>query len=376
VGFRELRLRGLGLEFSRGVLLAIASAIAVAGAFAFLPTPDFSTMREPNAHETFYQYIAFELDAPELCEKLSPAAMIPGGIFIAPSYARSDCYDKIARRYDRPWLCLSARRLGSLAIFSQHTSRLSCFVDVVRHAPDAGVSTYMPNLGDLVSIFAEMGYRPEELYREGITPPLLNLPDAYRRLEKYPDLVDRIGRVTDRSAPPAPLTLAERTRLFELAAHASNDVSWCERIPADLLDPGTERKTKGPSLFQRDRCILEIASNSRRPDLCKSIPDRPDDWPGPMSRRELCKRQALRPPDKYIYGPPAPDSDEDARTMISTLGYPLPDVHDVPPNEIASGYFYFIWQMSRADKVAPDPATADAARGKFLARVAALPSYH
>lgn len=363
-------------KFSRRVVLAIASIIALVAAIAWLPTPELSTMRAPNAHETFYQYVAFELDAPELCEKLSHSAMLSGGIFIAPSFVRSDCYANLARRYDRPRLCLSARRLGSIAIFSQQTSRLSCLVDVLRYAPDAGVSTYMPSPSDLVSIFAEMGYRPEELYREGVTPPLLNLPDAYRRLVKYPDLLDRIRTVTAASSASAPLTPSERMRLFELAAHASNDDLWCERIPADLMDPGSKLNSRRPSLFRRDRCILEIASNVRRPDLCKSIPDRPDDWPGAMSRRDVCKQQASRPPDKYLYGPPAPDSDEEARTIISTLGYPLPDVHDVPAYEIAGGYFYFIWQMSRADKAAPEDGPAAAARARFLARVAALPSYN
>jgi hypothetical protein len=357
------------------VLFLIVSTIAVVGALAYFPTPDFSTMRTPNAHETFYQYVAFELDDSELCEKLSLSAMIPGGIFISPGYARSDCYANIARRYDRPWLCLSAKRLGSFAIFSQQTSRLSCLVEVFRHTPDAGISTYMPSPGDLVSIFAEMGYRPEELYREGITPPLLNLPDAYRRLAQYPDLLERIGRVTNRPRSSPRLTLDEQMHLFELAAHVSGDVSWCQKIPADLLEPGAKRNAKGPRLFQLDRCILEIASNRRRPDFCKSIPDHADDWTGPMSRRELCKRQAARPPDKFSYGPPAPDSDEVTRKIISTLGYPLPDVHDVLANQIATAYFYFIWQMSRAGKIAPETESTVAARAKFLAHVAALPSY-
>src|SRR5271167_2680324 len=128
----------------------------------------------------------------------------------------------------------------------------------------------MPGRNDVVTIFAEMGYRAEELYLEGVTPPLLNLPDAYRRLAAQPDLVQRIARITAASPPPAPpapltavgpspaspaatapFTSAERMYLFELAAHVSGDVTWCTRIPADLLDPGTPRNTRGPSLFQR-----------------------------------------------------------------------------------------------------------------------------
>lgn len=126
-------------KFPRGgwsrAWFAAAATLAVVAVLAFAPSPDFSTMRAPNPHETFYQYVAFELDAPALCGKLSPSALIPGGIFIAPSYARSDCYVVLARRYDRPSLCFSARRLGGFAILSEQTSPFSCFWNVMRRAP-------------------------------------------------------------------------------------------------------------------------------------------------------------------------------------------------------------------------------------------------
>jgi hypothetical protein len=352
------------------VVFAVALTLVVVVIFAFARS---SKMRPPNSHETFYQYVAFELDDPALCEKLSPSSLIPGGIFIAQSYARSDCYDKIALRYDRPSLCLKARRLGLPAILSEQISPLRCLVNVMRRAPDVGISTYMPAREDLVSIFAEMGYRPEALYREGITPPLLNIPDAYRRLADHADLLPRIAALT--SAPSSSLTPAEQMHLFELAAHVSNDVSWCIRIPADLLDPATERKPRVPGLFQRDRCILEVASDTRKPDSCKLIPVRADDWPGMMSRRSTCEWQASRPPDKYHYGAPTPQTDDETRHIIKALGYPLPDVRDVSANEIQSGYYYFIWQMAATNKTANNNPATGAARAKFLSRVAALRSY-
>jgi hypothetical protein len=355
------------------VLFAVALTLVVIVILAFERSSDFSKMRPPNSHETFYQYVAFELDAPALCEKLSPSSLIPGGIFIAQSYARSDCYAKIALRYDRPSLCWDARRLGLPAILSEQISPLRCLLNVMRRAPDVGISTYMPAREDLVSIFAEMGYRPEALYHEGITPPLLNIPDAYRRLAGHPDLLPRITALT--SAPGSSLAPAEQMHLFELAAHVSNDVSWCIRIPADLLDPATERKPKVPGLFQRDRCILEVASDTRKPDSCKLIPIRADDWPGMMSRRSICEGQASRPPDKYHYGAPPPPTDDETRQIITALGYPLPDVRDVSANEIETAYFYFIWQMSATDKNANNNPATGAARAKFLARVAGLRSY-
>jgi hypothetical protein len=355
------------------LLFAVALILVVVVILVFDRRSDFSKMRPPNSHETFYQYVAFELDAPALCRKLSPSAVIPAGIFIAQSYARSDCYAKIALRYDRPSLCWNAKRLGLPAILSEQISPLRCFLNVTRRAPDVGISTYMPAREDLVSIFAEMGYRPEELYREGITPPLLNIPDAYRRLARHPDLLNRIAALT--SAPGSSLTPAERMHLFELAAHVSNDVSWCVRIPADQLDPATERRSKVPGLFQRDRCILEVASDTRKPDSCKLIPVRADDWPGMMSRRSICEHQASLPPNKYHYGAPTPPTDDETRQIITALGYPLPDVRDVSANEIETACFYFIWQMAATDRNANNNPATGAARVKFLSRVAALPSY-
>jgi hypothetical protein len=106
-----------------------------------------------------------------------------------------------------------------------------------------------------------------------------------------------------------------------------------------------------------------------------------------MSRRSLCERQASLPPDKYHYGTLPPQTDAETRQVISKLGYPLPDVREVSANEIEAAYYYFIWQLARGEAVTNTtsaragnasinpPAAVVAARAKFLARVAALPSY-
>jgi hypothetical protein len=110
----------------RDAIFALFATLVVVGIVAFDWSSDSSKMRAPNPHEKFYQYVAFELDDASLCEKLSPSSLIPGGVFIAQSYARSDCYAKIALRYDRPSLCWKARRLGVPGILSEQTSPLSC----------------------------------------------------------------------------------------------------------------------------------------------------------------------------------------------------------------------------------------------------------
>jgi hypothetical protein len=232
-------------------ILVLCGRVAVAiFALGYPPGREFSTMRPPNAHETFYQYIAFEFDAPALCAKLSPSTVLPGGFFIAASYARSDCYAKLARHYDRPSLCWSGRRLGSFSLLSEQTSRLSCFWDVWHRAPDPSLSTYMPGREDLVAIFAEMGYQPEELYREGVTPPLLSLRDAYARLAQQPDLISRIARVTavaasDRSVGPPrrPLPWAARARPTPGTASSRSPPVQAARPPAPT---GTDSTSSPP----------------------------------------------------------------------------------------------------------------------------------
>ena len=84
--------------------------------------------------------------------------------------------------------------------------------------------------------------------------------------------------------------------------------------------------------------------------------------------------------------------------MITLLGYPLPSVHDLSANEIQTYYFEFIWQLASGQaathtrtlanrRTASDAwaarslgagdgsAMVAAARARFLARTAALPSY-
>jgi hypothetical protein len=60
------------------ILFALALVGLVIVALVYSPAPDPSKTRGPNANETFYQYIAFELDAGAM-PKLSPTAILPGG---------------------------------------------------------------------------------------------------------------------------------------------------------------------------------------------------------------------------------------------------------------------------------------------------------
>jgi len=74
-------------------------------------------MRPPTVAESFYRYVAQELEEPSICDKISWTAESPGGFFSAASYERSECYTGIAEARRDPWLCLKVRRLGSVRVW-------------------------------------------------------------------------------------------------------------------------------------------------------------------------------------------------------------------------------------------------------------------
>lgn len=364
------------LSFHSAAVATLCTVILAVGSSAALA--DDSTGRRPNAHETFYQYVALQLGEAGMCEKISRSAILPGGFFMAASYARSVCFDRVARKLGQVALCARVDRLGAMTWLDDQTSSWSCRRAIWSKGPDPSLSTYMPSQEDLVRIFAEMGYRPDELHRDGLTAPLAGVKDAYRRLGQQPDLLARIGKATDGiAAGSLPAGARQRSPelieyLFEMAAHVGNDVSWCLKISEAALDPDVEAAARSPRLYWRDRCLLELASNNYEEAWCRLIPDRPDDRRSPLlTTKAACVRQAGRPRgDSHRYAFRAPRSEDDARTLIKLLGYPLPDVRDVPGSVIASTYLEYIWALSLAKT--PDEA---AARQRLIERTKALPDF-
>jgi hypothetical protein len=316
-------------------------------------------MRRVNEQDELYRYVAQELAEPTLCDKIPWAVESPGGIFLAPSYERSNCYAFIAGRTKDPWLCWNVRRLGALSLLSRQTSLWSCLGDAW-HGMNAGVAV---SQAGLVGFFATLGYDPDSLHLEGITPPAVSIKDIYRTLPDHPDVVSRIAKAINASGWAPNTTDRDATNaayLADIAALVTNDPTWCTRIPEELQLPSQAARF-------RDWCLFTLASNSKNAELCRRIPIRANEIDPRLSLQAKCDSQARSPYPGGQYGPEVPDDDQ-ARAIVLALKYQIPQAKDLPVGNIYAAYDRFLHELNHRT----DPQHL-AARQRFIERVQRLP---
>jgi hypothetical protein len=339
------------------VLLGLAFLVSLSGIASW---PDeLRGMRYVNEQDEFYRYVAQQLAEPSICGKIPWSVKSPGGVFLEPSYYRSDCYDFIAGRTRNPWLCWKVRRLGAFHLFNQQTSALSCLRDAWR-GMNAGVGV---SPDTLIGFFAKLGYDPDRIQDEGITPPVVNLRDVYTQLTARPDVVTRIeksiGPASANSLPTA-IDTTNTAYLADMAALVTKDPRWCRRIPDDL--PLASQRA-GFSTW----CVFTVASNTKNLALCREIPIPANQRDPRMSLQAMCLFQAGSPYPSGKYGPEMPDEDG-ITSLVTMLGYEIPTAKDLPPGEIYAAYDRFLDELNKRSD-----AQHVAARKRFVDRVLSLP---
>jgi hypothetical protein len=332
-------------------------------------------LRDGNAFEEFYWYMAQQLHEPSICDKISWAAKLPGGFLFAPSYERSGCYAMVAGRDRNRWPCLKVRRLGAQSLFDSQLSMVSC----LRDATKGSQSGTALSGESLVRFFRMMGYEPDELHTEGVTRPIVDVRDIYRRLPEQPDVAARVGaslQALERARGSTARDATDAAYLGDLAALASRDAGWCQRIPEDL--PLTAQKQ-----HFRDWCLFTLAVNLQDGELCRRIPIRPypiaraAELPPEhvrqitlqMSLRTQCERQVHSAyPHTARYAPEVPSDDEQTSRLIVLLGYPIPRASSLPVQRLGEAYALFLTVLTGADASLYAPA-----RRRLIERVKALP---
>ena len=103
---------------------------------------------------------------------------------------------------------LEGQATGRISFVSEQTSMWSCLNHAI-HGWNDGIGISQT---DLINFFTQMGYAPDTLYLEGITPPSVNIKDVYRQLPDRPDIVTRIERTIGSSDEPSTLTSDDRYR--------------------------------------------------------------------------------------------------------------------------------------------------------------------
>jgi hypothetical protein len=350
--------------------LAVVAAAYLAGVTTWID--QWRGMREGNEYEAFYGYMAQQLDESSICDKISWAARISGGFFIAPSYERSECYQTVAGNTRNAWPCWRVRRLGAQSLLYDQVSMWSC----LRNAAKGSYSGTAISGESLVRIFRMMGYDPDELHAEGVTRPIVDVRDIYRKLPQEPDLLARIEaspKALGRESAGAH-DVNDAAYLVQMAALVSKDGEWCQRIPDDLSLAGHRHF--------RDWCMYMLATNIRNGDLCKRIPIRPDPIatagePSPSLPPKIVEQMSLHGqcvwrvtssiPDNTRYGPELPPDDEQTRRLIGILGYPIPRASTLPAQRLEEAYNLFLTVLTGADA-----ARYARARQRLIERVRAL----
>lgn len=325
--------------------------------------PDqFRGMRPGNKYEEFYRYIAQELAEPGLCEKISWTAILPGGFFEARSYVRSECYEYIAGNTKNPWLCWRVKRYGAFSLLSSQTSMWSC-LDYAIHGWNGGVGI---NADELTGFFSEMGYDPDTLHLEGVTPPIVSVKDIYRQLPNRPDIMTQIAKVSGHSDGSSATNASEvddAAYIDDMAALVAKDSRSCFQIPEGWPVAGE------PHTF-RDWCLLKIATNTKNAELCRRIAIPPGTRDARLSLQATCLFQVNSPyPSNTVYAPEVPVDDAQTRRLIGKLNYEIPRAKDLPPEQIYEAYSRFLDELAHP----ADPVHA-AARQRFLERVRRLPN--
>ena len=251
--------------------LIFSISVSLAGLFFICP-PSYSAQPRPaNDHEQFYHYVAYEFNEPDLCEKISPRAFLTN----ENERYRAECYYDVATHYGRKDLCAKVTpiyRNDSIWTGPVDLSPRGCEKRIAKGKDNVA---YALSDQQKIALFSEMGYKPETLYLEGVTPQIgrIDLAGAYSMLGKKDDIMERIKKVVGESGAAVPVEQTEF--LYDLAAHVSNDVSWCMRIREDIPSPASKYTSAGQDHF-RDTCIYQIASNTQDKALCDMIPDRPE----------------------------------------------------------------------------------------------------
>lgn len=360
------------------IVLLLLAAAELAG---FRSWPDeLAGMRPPNKNDEFFRYIAQQLAEPALCRKIPTTVASPGGWFASPSYERSECYETLAGNTRNPWLCLRVRRLGAVSFINDQTSMWSCLKRASQGFPSGmGISQ-----ADLAGFFTRMGYDPDTLQLEGITPPIVSVKDLYRGLtNRYglairsqsaggPQMViepgsvdqaDLVKRIDSAIGPPGKQTGERRdvenaAYLADMAAIVSKDSKWCTQIPANL--PLTSERAGF-----RNWCLYTLAVEARDAQLCRQIAPAADGSDSRFSLQANCERQVNSTlPATTHYQPEVPPDDERTRVLLTQLHVGIPRAGELPPERREEAYALFLDQLSHRT----DSAHA-AARQRFLERV-------
>ena len=361
----------------RLIFLALCAGALAVLACAY-PLWTFGAARPATAREKLLRYFAGEIGAPEVCDAISwdafqrYNALFAGG---GASYARSDCHEAAARRARDAGLCWRVRPLVDFDPSSSHGySAIGCARRVLRNEPPSAAG---PSDAELLTAFAAMGYDIDELPREGVIGPAVDIRETYRAATRNDAVVARAKALLE-SGQETPGE-AEAAYLASLVSAATRAPEWCERIPSGVI---IAEAHQGPF---RDWCVFTLASDTGNPRFCDALPPARSDAKTleaiargvapaiaeQLSLQHQCRRQAGRASTGSVYGAQTPSDPALTRRLLALLGQTTPSARALPAAQQADYYRQFLYALWPG---AQEKAAVTAARAKLIARLTALPA--
>lgn len=343
---------------------------------------DVASLKRPTERDVLWAYLAFELNEPALCERITQGAYVSAGLFGGELFnqiglKKSQCYADIAMQYRVPQLCDKVTSIRSAYASGGRYSSATCREEVAGfRAGNRSVSSPSDRL--LVVLFRQLGYDIEQLHLEGVTRPAIGVQDLYSGLGRDPAVVARIRQLLAR--PTSSLSAEDLGYLSHLAAMATGDADFCAAVPARLHVAEVEAPF-------RDWCFYTVASNAWEVRICDrmtpaaaeatvisakaaGIRPRIAEQMGLYAKcADIGREGQLKPSGRY--SAQVPKDESHVRRLLTALGVVVPLARDWSEEETARFYRGFLSELS-PDRRPPDPVR-NAARAKLLSLLLALP---
>jgi len=323
--------------------------------------------RSVNEYEQFYNYIAVELNEPDLCKLISKKAYIGGARIPSESeihLLRSRCYNDVAHRYGRIELCKKVLPTNTFFLNWNKFLSENCRKDIKKYGLNKSWSSYPLMPGTIINFFEKMGYKPEILHLEGLTKDPVDLQKEYYNLFSETDIESRVERALNDLEDPLENTVIDieiMEYLYDMAAIVKGDANYCKKIRSNsyLLS----KHKKAPYYNTLNRCIYKVAWNTQNELLCDELTPEGIESKKYEKLKRSChynfQKKNYRHRNHFI----VPRDEEKIKIIYSLLEHPLPTINDVF-FDTRRLYKDYISKLSNKN----NPKSVEA-RKKFLSRV-------
>ncbi len=300
--------------------------------------------RLPNQPELFFAYAAVEANVPELCEKISPHALVIAGFSSAGHTVylnRSLCYFETAIRHSDALLCLKVKSVHNIVHWGYRISSVGCWLEMAKGNRDA--SPIIPDDKTVLNAFGEMGYSADDAASLLPVQSLVSLRSEFLVLFRKRESPERIKRAL---AAKEKIAVEDYEFLSDMLAKHTLDINLCKQIRPGIRHPAVKPGDE-EALDFRDTCILQAAIVSGNAAYCAELPNRPMKpgqpaiwWPANECRSEVkFQAQANKTrSEPLVYGYAVPDNEQQIVRLFHLLGYDLPKESDWPSAALADRY--------------------------------------